>query len=328
MRVRAASLLLCLLGWPVLAPADAVRDAVTACIGAVDAFTASRVVKEGEDNSVDVAKVCPDLRPAVEDSAYGPWLTREWWENLKRREQLVALDRLLGDASRVQPTASPDTSRVSSVLEGLRTEESQRKLSTWERFVRWLYARLQKEDEGRPLWLEEWLKKVNVPESSARTISRVIMGLIVLAALLAILNELRAAGVFGQKYRRVKPQAPASAGMASTGPLSLEQIEASTLRLQPSLLLELLLSMMSREQKAAGNRSLTHREVSAAVSVPGEQHRHEFDDLVGCAERTRYAGVEPTNEELSGAVASGRRLLEAVGGRVVAGQSHPERGRS
>lgn len=304
MRLKAHSLwVLILVSWPAIAPANPIREALAACLQTLEALPPS------DKPGLDLAKHCPGLTDQLNESPYGAWLPHEWSTGINSREQIAGLERLLSGAEQTSVQAEPDVSRVASVLEGMQRDEAARELSIWERIVKWAWARFQSQGDEAPPWLKDLFDRMKMSPGEAHLLSNVLLTLVVIVALLAIVNELRAAGAFGKRGARSKNALALGAAAHGAAGLRLADVDGAPLRLQPSLLLELLLKALAREQVAASNSSLTHRELKSAVTVQGEEPRAEFDNLVGCAERSRYGETEPTEQELSSAVTAGRKLL-------------------
>lgn len=304
--MRTATLLL-LFVWPGLSPAEPVLDSLAACIDTVYAH-------RDEHPAPSAFELCSGLKEQLDASPYAQWLPYEWWNKDLRREQLVELQRLLtGQASGMPFVKAPDTQRIGSVLQGLQqeTKAAAEKRSLWQRFTEWLWQRMHAQEERKtPSWLQKWLSKFNLSGESGSLLSYVLFTLIAALAILAVLNELRAAGML-RKWSRKRAQPGLATATAPPLPGEVD-IDAAELRLQPSLLLERLLALLAREQPAAGNASLTHRELRRAVQLQGEERQTDFSGLAGCAERTRFASALPPPAELTSAVAAGRRLLSAM----------------
>ncbi len=304
-------LALCL--WSPVGSADPALESLEACIQAMDEAGAAAGPASPTDRP-HVAERCPQLREQLQDSTHANWLPLEWWSEDLTRQQLLALQRLLAEMQTSVPNgvAAPDPGGVAAVLEGLGREEAGRERSLWERLVQWLKRRLQAPDEETPAWVR-WLEGLDLSGGGMRNFTQVLFLLVIAGALLAIFNELRAAGLFGRRFARKKQIAAASSGTDDDSKAAVAQaLDTAPPAMQPSLLLARVLAALAPGQPPAADASLTHRQLRAAVQLQDDRARADFSVLAGCAERVRFAAGEPAPEHISEALSAGRRLLTGL----------------
>lgn len=284
---------------------DATWAALDDCIGKIESIQGDDAPGVGA-----VQKLCPDLQSIVEHSASAAWLPEQWWGPLLTPDSLRELHQLAEDEPHARGSRTLDTAEVGAALASLGAE-SDDQLSWWERLREWLRSRLQA-DSGEPGRFYEWMDELARHQTVLRIITYTLFALIVLSVGVIVINELRMAGVFGARWAKAGRPVIRAHAAGSTAALTLEDIERSDPQYRPSLLLSLLLTVLARRQDRAVDRSSTHRELAARISLDDDAQRSAFIRLARCAEHVRYAAASPGPVEIEAAVSGGRRLLEAL----------------
>jgi hypothetical protein len=291
--------------------ATAAQDAATAAIDACLAELEGPQRKP-EAGLKEIVAQCPELKSILEHSPYAAWLPEEWWHQQLTSGSLLELREHIEHESAARAAGTLDTSGVSAALGSLAEDLRASKVTWWDRLREWLRSRLQPEEEEQPTWLFEWLDKLSRHEAALRVAMYTLFGLIVIAAIWIVINELRAAGVFGVRARRAALSAERRAGSRQVRELTLADIENSDPANRPSMLLALLLTAWARREDRAVDNSTTHRELAARIALEDSSQRMAFGRLVRCAERVRYAAVLPSRTEIDEAVSDARSLLDSI----------------
>jgi hypothetical protein len=298
-----------LLSWScaVAAAQDLATEAIDACLASFEEK------ERGEAPRLkDIETQCPELKSILERSPYAAWFPEEWWHPQLSTGTLAELKALIAYESLAHEARTLDTSGVGAALESLETDRRASKVTWWDRLREWLRSRLKPDEEEPPTWLFKWLDELSRHETALRVTGYALFGLIVIAALWIVINELRAAGVFGARARRRARSAATLASARAARGLTLADVESSDPLNRPSLLLKLLLAAWAKREDRTIDDSTTHGELAARVILEDSSQRMTFGKLLRCAERIRYAATVPTRGEIDEVVGDARRLLDAL----------------
>jgi len=286
---------------------DATIEAIDLCLAQIEASDA-----EGVSGLKQIETNCPDLKSTLEHSPYAAWFPEEWWGPALTTDSLAELRDHMVQLSQAQKSRVIDTGGVAEALNSLEEELRASKVTWRDRLVEWLRSQFRQEEAESPDWLYKWLDELAGHASAVRVVGYTLFGLIVLAAVWIVINELMAAGVFGERWRRrLRGDTVTGAVLASQAP-SLADIEAGDPLNRPSLLLVLLMNALAKRENRAVDTSVTHRELAHRISLEDHSQRSTFGRLLACAERVRYSATLPTRAEIDAVVADSRGLLETL----------------
>jgi hypothetical protein len=285
-------------------PDDAALRTLEACRARLDAR-----------NDVGLARIekrCPDLMPALHSASWGNLLPKDMRE---RRDEISAeslreLASLVRDANReVAAREAPDVAKLAPVLAGL-GEQGQRGATRWERFKRWLQDKLERhdEDDDGDSWLKDLGRQFETSEGVARVISYTGYVALALLVMFVVWHELRAAGLLGGG-RRAERAAQAADWRRR---LQLTDVMAAPLAERPGLLLRLLGEMLTRTHRLPSAAGLTAGALARRARLDDDGERAELEAVAAAAEAVRYAPHRPADDQLEGAVASARSLLDKL----------------
>lgn len=296
-----------LLSCAVATAQDPAIQAIDACLATLE--VSGQKVAPGVE---DIETQCPELKTVLEHSPYAAWFPEEWWNPQLSTGSLAELRDHAELASTTREARTLDTSGVAGVLESLEDDRRASQVTWWDRLLQWLRSRFKPDAEEPPTWLFKWLEELSRHETALRVTGYVLFGLVILSAVWIVINELRAAGVFGaHAQRHARSMGPQGSARAA-GELTLADIESSDPLNRPSMLLALLLAALARREDRAVDSSTTHRELAARVTLDDSSQRLAFGRLVRCAERVRYAATLPARSEIDEVVGEARHLLDLI----------------
>jgi len=263
-----------------------------------------------------IAARCPELTPALRESAFAAWLPSDWSraDNALSAAGLTELRTLLArEAGRgAPPRAAPRAERVGPVLAALARSDAAGG-NWWQRFKDWLREILTPSAEADNGWLRRWLAGLNLSGQTAALIAWGTFALTVALAAAIVVSELRVAGFLGAGARRAR--AVESQRGARAGP-TLEAIERATPTEQPALLLELIARRLVEQSRLPPARALTVRELGRRARLPDESARGCLLELVTVCERLRFSAGTVAAATLGSALRSGRSLLATLDARA------------
>lgn len=248
---------------------------------------------------------CPGLTQALDESGYLALLPTASRDELNVIQLLELLRVSYGYDREAPRNVAVDS--LGPILDSLRTQAPERPLTWFERFKRWLRAKLESRGSDSDNWLSRWLDDVDVPDAVARGILFASIGLIVVLTIVVIVNELRAAGVF-RRRRRSQDADMILAGIASAGADDVADIDALPADRKISVLLRMLVTTLVQSGRLRAERSLTHRELCTRAAFDDAQQRESFRRVAALAERTVYGIGEVPAEEVEPIVAAARAL--------------------
>ena len=300
--------LLALLLAAVLVPAAPARDplqAIDDCLVRLDS--------ELDVGYARIAARCPELTPALAESAFAPWLPADW-QRADNELSAAGLSELRAQLTRENaPPAhahpAPRSEQVATVLAAVAPSEPAAARSWWQRLKDWLRGLISTHPQADDAWLRRWLTGLKLPSAATELIGWAALVVVVALAAGIVINELRIAGVLRRRTDHGRPR-PAQAGsMASP---ALADLERAAPEEQPRLLLELIASRLATQQPLAPTRALTGRELERQARLPDEPARAWLAELVGVCERVRFSAAGVTGSSISAALHSGRQLLLAL----------------
>jgi hypothetical protein len=238
-------------------------------------------------SEIDLAADCPELLLSLAGSI---WVDKTSLANhdYPNLAQLADLRYFLGGA--FHPPVSgwiPDLSRLESILaETLDTEDRDRGQSWWERLLYWLRQRHKGRDEADLRWLEAWLEKLALAETTAEYIAYGVSALLILVAVGLVLNEVRLVRQ-GRPERRPRNSArgdPAGATAVTSGTPS----EVQSLPRNAPELLNVCIDYLIQNRRLPEARSRTNREFLRHLYHTGDSAAPGFHHLLQQAECALY----------------------------------------
>jgi len=278
--------------WIAAAPLDVMRDC---------AQTASPVLSGIK--SLEAA--CPQLADALAALGLDEVLADGW----RVRMSAYALRDLIGLQERYTGSkwrASPNTASLPEILEALKREQTPKPESWWSSITSWLKEWLAQSDSSLARWLNRWLDWVAraQPSRPLLTVITYCLGiLVVFAAIVVVLRELKAAGVLrrGARHAVARSRTPVR-GAAGTGMVQMPMADSL------AELLRLLVARLLQTGRLKADRSLTHRELIARSAFDSESQRSAFAGVASAAERLLY-GPKGAAPELGLVIEQGQSLL-------------------
>ena len=289
--------------------------ALDACIGRLEAQ-----FDVGYDR---IAKRCPELAPALEQSGWAAWLPQGWKESRNdlsvgslRELRRVVTRELATHAA----TQAPRVERLKEILTGLGSNGQERS-SAWSRFKQWvrsLFERAGQQKSGVN-WLSRLISKIGVSEATIDVITYVALGLVVALAGFIVFNELRLAGVLGR--RRSRNAIDDAADVPGRSRVTWGDVERAALADQPRLLLELIATKLMDLQRLPPAGAFTVRELLRAADLNQPADRERLREIALTAERARYAEEDVAPAAVETAVGHARELLTHLESREPAAAS-------
>jgi len=291
----------------------AARDAVAThdAVAAIDSCI--RQLDPGLDvGFARIAERCPDLAPALSASPWAPWLPADWRKpgNELSAGGLGELRTLLTRQPAHPAMHAPRIARVAAVLAGLEEHDSARR-GWWTRFKEWL-REVFAPRPGNPGdgWLRRLLGGLTVSQALLDAIVLGTLAVVVALAAAIIVNELRVAGVLRGARARVARGRRHPGGAPAA--LTLRALEEASPAEQPRLLLELIVTRLSAQQRLPPARALTVHELARAARLADESDRARLETLAVACERLRFSASEVPPPMLAAALARGRELLGSL----------------
>lgn len=256
----------------------------------------------------DMEKACPGIEAALQRLGVIALLP-EAQHGLLSRTGLINLRSLLDRYERPPERGEIDVDGVQAVLKSLREPSaSERSLSWYERFRRWLRDAFdQKEDQASP-WLERWLEEHPISDAVRLGLFYGVVSLVVLLAVIIIVNEVRAARAGRRKTRA------ADASTGSQGAFSLAALDLESRGERASVLLRMLIATLVKSGRLHGAQSLTHRELMTRAKLDDAAQRESFHRVTQLAEREMFSGEKASTEELDEALRTGQSLNAQLNG--------------
>jgi hypothetical protein len=264
----------------------------------------------------DLEMPCPGIEQALVELGYAPFLSEDQLDELS----IYGLSDLQQFANRYAERPAPSgipTDSLAPILESLDAQRrAEQPLTLLARFKRWLRETFAERQDSSDSWLARWFEKIDVPETVTRVIVYVLIALVNILALAVLINELRAAGILRSKETLRKQSAGATDAMHPAQELTLADLDATPLAERPSALLRILVATLVKRGRLRAERSLTHRELVARVSLDDAAQRESFSHVSKLSERTIYGNASVSPDEIDRVVQAGRELASQLAAAV------------
>ncbi|MBV8909807.1 MAG: DUF4129 domain-containing protein [Gammaproteobacteria bacterium] len=270
------------------------------------------------DSALDVgyariAARCPELTPALSESPWAAWLPADWKQPYNRLSSagLEELRTLIARESARDATQRPlpRTMRVAAVLAAVSRSDDARASRWWQRFRDWLRRIFAPPTRPGGDWLKRFLADLQLSGQATELIAWGAFALVVTLALTIVISELKVAGLLARRASRTHQGV---LGASARAVPSVESIEHAAPEEQPALLLALIASRLTEQQRLPPARALTARELGRQAALPEESGRGQLGELVSVCERVRFSGETVGSALLTSAMRSGRRLLATL----------------
>jgi ABC-type multidrug transport system fused ATPase/permease subunit len=293
-RLILGSVGLLLSSWLAAAPLDVVRqcaDTASPTLNGVQALEA----------------VCPGLQDALAAAGFDKILI-EGWRQKMNAHALAELSGLALHYSQGQRHA-PDTASLSKALESLQ-EQAPKTSSWWQSLKIWLKNWLSHSDSTLASWLnrllDRWSASTDVSVTFLKIVTYCLTALVVVAAVVIVVREIRAAGVGRRAQRR--------AGAESQNPVTPEAdlelgLVAGSATDALAALLRALVRRLLQLGRLRADRSLTHRELVLRSVFESEEQRAAFAAVAFGAESNFYGPRGRTRDSSDDVKRRGEALL-------------------
>jgi hypothetical protein len=246
-------------------------------------------VQSQESSAHKLIELCPNIAHSL--AALG--LDRQIEVDANQKPNLQVLEDIDALARRYagSPAARvPSTAALASIAEGVNGKKTEPQRTWWDRFKDWVQQWFSDHAPSDKGWLDAWLKRLGKSQQLLNVLFYLCMGLVVVAALGLIINELRAANWL----RNRRQNAPDSSGMHLQIPADFDAAQA---RSGIAQLLGFLVVSLVATGRLRAERTLTHRElVKRSVFDNDEQHR-VFASVALGAEALMYGARGPDTSE-------------------------------
>jgi hypothetical protein len=258
--------------WLAAAPLDTVRQCADSASPSLNGVKA-------------LAAVCPGLEEALASTGFDKLLVEGWQQKINSHA-LADLSGLAQQYSRTQWRA-PDTASLSKALESLQ-ERAPQSSSWWQSIKTWLKNWLSRSDSSLASWLnrllDRWSAQSDVSVTFLKIVIYFVTALVVIAAVVIVVREIRAFGE-GRRARR-GVQANASNAITAGGDLELALVPRSADAL--AVLLRALVKRLLQLGRLRADRSLTHRELVMRSLFDSDEQRAAFAAVAHGAESNFY----------------------------------------
>lgn len=260
---------------------------------------------------------CPGLDAALDELGLVAVLPEGWRDQLHRGQ----LDDLRGLVHRYLDTpaqVAPDAGAIRAVLDQLAREQVQTPRSWRAAFMEWLRSWFANRDAGSSGWLDRLLERLALSIDVVKALTYGLLALVVVAAVVLVVRELRAAGLLSRRGGFApRSDAAAMPGTGASAP-DIVDLDAVALRDQPAVLLRLLVARLLANGQLRVERSLTHRELVTHSAFADAESRTRFLRVAQLAERALYGYADAGPTQASDVIADGRRLLLQLQAHAVA----------
>jgi hypothetical protein len=259
--------------WLAAAPLDVVRK----CAGSASPSLSGVQALEA---------VCPGLGDALASTGFDKILIAGWQQKISAH----ALGQLGGLAEQYSGSQghAPDTASLLKALESLQ-EQAPKTSSWWQSFKNWLRNWLSQSNSALASWLnrllDRWSAHSAVSVTFVEIVTYCLTALVVIAAVVIVVREIRAVGL-GRRARRIDQAKASDANTAQTD-LESELVPGSASDAL-AVLLRALVKRLLQLGRLRGDRSLTHRELVVHSEFDSEEQRAAFADVAFGAELSFY----------------------------------------
>jgi hypothetical protein len=231
--------------------------------------------------------VCPGLRDALAGAGLDAILPEGWQQKINAHG-LADLSALAQQYSHSQRHA-PDTASLAAVLETLQREQTPEISSWWQSFKTWLKNWLAQSDSALASWLnrllDRWSASSDVSVTFLKVVTYCLTALVVIAAALIVVREVKAAGV----GRRARRRAQANLSNPGSAPSDFESgLVAGSSADALAVLLHALVKRLLQLGRLRAERSLTHRELVVRSEFDSNEQRAAFAAVAYGAEANFY----------------------------------------
>ncbi len=278
--------------------------------------------EKADEDAVGMEKLeaqCPGLYAAFVDLGFAGSLQRGWQDTL----DVAVLDDVLAlhaRYSKQRPSTGLHTDSLHRVLAGLKQPDTETAPSLWERFKAWLRSVFGSSSQSSPPWLEKLLERLTLSAAVMRIVVYGLIAMVIGMAIAVVVNELRAAGVFGKRVVTNKDEHGGSSYRFGAT-VSIGDFDAAPWSERPTILLRLIVARLIELRRLQAERSLTHRELSRRVQLSEPKDRERFQHLALLAESLRFGRQATRTESFEhrseAVVGEARVLLDELNARPV-----------
>jgi hypothetical protein len=250
--------------------------------------------------------VCPGLQGALVAIGFDKILIEGWQEKINAH----ALAELGGLAERYSRSwHAPDTASLPKALESLQ-EQAPKISSWWQSFKTWLKNWLSRSDSALASWLnrllDRWSAQTDVSVTFLKMITYCLTALVVIAAVVIVIREIRALGV----GRRARHALDGKSSNAITPQSDLQpQLVPGSGSDALAALLRALVKRLLQLGRLRADRSLTHRELVVRSVFESEEQRAAFAAVAYGAESNFYGPRERAPDSSDAVKRRGEALL-------------------
>jgi hypothetical protein len=253
---------------------------------------------------------CPELEVALSELHFAESLQDNWRDSLTRDE----LNDLIALAQRYQThqqSAAPALSALPDIFSELRSQQPAQPKSWWQAFKEWLRSFYTERPKARDAsWLTRWFEKFRPSAAVTHTLVYALLGLVVVAAITVVINELRAAGILKRREKRIKPAKVSVLALPDQALSPIRDLDSAPLHDQPAILLGMLVSRLLDSGRLSVERFLTHRELAMQATFATGNERERFAQVARLAEHLLYGPDNTPDEQVLHTVNEGRALLQ------------------
>jgi hypothetical protein len=251
------------------------------------------------ENLEQLEQACPELGPALESIGIRPLIAATSREKITP----ASLPSVLV-LNRESQREGPDVRRAAAALQGV--ADGPVSQSRWARLKAWLLERLTGNSSSAQ-WLSDWLTKHSPSAAMLKVVLYALFALVVVAAVVVVINEMRAAGFLRRRASHGSVVARVQHVTAS-GNLTLADIRDVPVPMRPALLFRLLVEGLIRTERLPADRSLTHRELRHRAQWSDESQRATWEQLALLAERQIFSGSTLRTDEIGTVLEDAERL--------------------
>ena len=252
-------------------------------------------------------EVCPGLQGALDGSGFDKILIAGWQEKINAH----ALAELGGLAERYSRSSwhAPDTASLPKALKSLQ-EQAPKNSSWWQSFKTWLKNWLSRSDSALASWLnrllDRWSAQADVSVSLLKIVTYCLAALVVIAAVVIVIREIRALRVGGRAGNGL--EAKSSDAITREGDLEPQLVPGSASDAL-AVLLRALVKRLLQLGRLRADRSLTHRELVVRSVFESEEQRAAFAAVAYGAESNFYGPRERAPDSSDAVKRRGEALL-------------------
>lgn len=246
--------------------------------------------------------ICPVQVDALLQHPWSLGLARET-EDLVFAD-LTGLQPLYQWYSALDAVSVVDVNAVDGILRALDLPAAEAP-SWWQQLWRTLQDWLHKEDTQLPSWFDN----ISISEFAVKTVMYGSIALVLLMALGIVGAEVRLGLANRRRADTVKWDEKQSEPAIA---LDFEQLSRAPLRMQPGLLLDLILALLRASDVLQLRRSCTHRDVTAATA--NLEQGEALGQISAAAEHATFGNWCPAPQEMQQLLETGRHACDAFTG--------------